>query len=163
MKRFGLVVCLALCALLVLPAAYARRNDAINPKLQQQYTQGLTLGSQQPAAKMTFKGSSPCNCTGRWKTNWGEMTLTQTANNKVTGQYTHDNGKIEGTIYGNSFSGRWSESPTYQDPNDGGLVELNFRPDCMSFTGRWKYGTSGDWKENNWTGEKISGAEKLPQ
>jgi hypothetical protein len=158
MRTLGLVLCLALCVLLVVPVVYAHRSDTTNPQIKQQYMQGLT---QQPAAKMMFKGGSPCNCTGKWKTNWGEMTLTQTADNKVTGQYTHDNGKIEGTISGNSFSGRWSESPTYQDPNDGGLVELEFKEDCLSFTGRWKYGTTGDWKENDWSGEKTQGASKL--
>jgi len=131
------IIVIALCLCLIAPAVYA----------------------QQPASKMTFKGSS-CVCGGKWQTNWGEMTLSQ-IEDKVTGQYTHDQGKIEGTISGTSFKGRWSEAPTYQDPKDGGLVEWEFSEDCMSFTGRWKYGTTGDWYENGWTGQKTQGAEKL--
>ena len=156
MKRIGLVVCLLLCVLLLVPAAYAHRDDTTIPPVQ--------MSINQPAAKLGFRGgSSPCICGGTWKTNWGQMVLSQTSDGKVTGDYTHDQGKIEGTISGNSFSGRWSEAPSYQDPNDGGLVEFQFDADCMTFTGRWKYGTSGDWKENNWTGEKIQGASKLWQ
>ncbi len=155
MKTLGIVLCVALCVLLVVPAAYARRDDNINESAQQ-----AALSSQPPAAKLGFKGRGPCDCTGQWKTNWGAMTLTQNPNNTITGQYTHDSGKIDGVISGNSFSGRWSEAPSYQDPNDGGLVELNLAPDCLSFTGRWKYGTTGDWKENNWSGDKIYGAPK---
>ena len=83
------------------------------------------------------------------------MSLSQTGDN-VTGTYTHDQGKIEGTISGTKFTGRWSESPTYQEPNDAGLVELELSPDWKSFTGRWNYGTSGKWYENNWSGERLT-------
>jgi hypothetical protein len=89
------------------------------------------------------------------------MTLSQYGDGKVTGQYTHDEGRIEGTISGNLFSGTWSEAPTYQGTNDAGLVELEFAEDCLSFTGRWKYGTTGGWYENGWTGKKIQGAPKM--
>ena len=153
MKRIGLAVCLLLCVLFLAPAAYARRDDTTVPP-------GPSLNLQPPAEKLTFKGTSPCICGGTWQSNWGEMMLSQTSDGKVTGEYTHDQGKIEGTISGNSFSGRWSEAPSYQDPNDGGLMELTFSDDCMTFTGRWKYGTTGDWKENNWSGQKIQGAPK---
>jgi len=165
MKTLGLVLCLVLCMFLAIPAAYATRDDSTNSQVQQQYV-GKFLGggqTQSPVTKLGFKGGSTCDCTGRWQTNWGEMTLTQTEDNNVTGRYTHDDGKIEGTISGRSFTGRWSEAPTYEDPNDGGLVELEFEPNCNSFTGRWKYGTTGDWKENGWTGERTSGAQKFPE
>jgi hypothetical protein len=149
---------------LVVPLVYAHRDETIVQQHQQEKQKFIDTGQQPPAEKLTFKGASSCDCTGKWRTNWDDMTLVQTPDNKVTGQYTHDNGKIEGTISGNSFSGRWSESPTYQDPDDGGLVELEFRPDCQSFTGRWKYGATGDWKENDWLGERILGApKKMPE
>jgi len=152
MRIFGLILCLALCVFLIAPAAHARREVTIPSAAEGP--------SQPPAAKLMFKGGSPCICGGTWQTNWGEMILSQTSEYKVVGTYTHDQGKIEGTISGNSFSGRWSEAPTYQDPNDGGLVELEFSEDCLSFTGRWKYGTTGGWYENGWTGTKTQGAPK---
>ncbi|MDD5044221.1 MAG: hypothetical protein PHH69_02140 [Candidatus Omnitrophica bacterium] len=152
MKILSLILCLLLCICLITPAVYARRDET-----------AITPAPQPPLAgdRLTFKGS-PCDPTGKWQTNWGKMKLTQ-AGGKVTGEYSHDSGKIEGTISRNSFSGRWSESPTYQEPKDAGLVELTFAPDCNSFTGRWRYGANGNWYENNWTGERINAQQKLPQ
>lgn len=160
MRKLGLGL-VAVSLVFFVALAYARRDESTNPQVQQELQQNLTMGSgmtQAPAAKMTIKGF-PCDCTGRWKTNWGEMTLDHVGE-KVTGSYTHDKGKIEGIMSGNSFSGTWSEAPSYQGPNDAGLVELNFKEDCKSFTGRWMYGSSGSWKENGWTGERIN-AEKV--
>jgi len=161
MKKFGLIFCLMLCMVFLTASGYAHRDDTTMPP-GQQYNQGLTMGAgetQAPASKLTLRGF-PCDCTGRWNTNWGEMVLDHIGD-KVTGQYTHDQGKIEGMISGNSFSGRWSEAPTYKEPNDAGLVELEFSQDCKTFTGRWMYGTNGSWKENGWTGERIN-VEKSP-
>jgi len=162
MKMFRLVFCLALFLALIVPVVHAYRDETIAEQKQQQYRKLIIGGQEQgiPVEKLTFKGSASCNCEGRWNTNWGEMSLTQAPDGQVTGTYTYDNGKIEGSISGMTFSGRWSESPSYQDPNDGGLVELEFSSDCKTFSGRWKYGTSGDWKENNWSGERITGMPK---
>jgi len=154
MRIFGLIVCIALCVFLIAPAAYARRDEP-TPKFP-----GSDV-TQPPAAKLGFRGGSPCVCGGIWDTNWGKMELSYYSDGRVVGTYTHDEGKIEGTISGHSFSGSWSEAPTYQGSNDAGLVELEFSEDCLSFTGRWKYGTTGGWYENGWTGKKIQGAPKL--
>ena len=152
MKTFSLLLCLVLCVFVVVPAVFAHRDDNTVPP-------GANLNLQPPAEKLTFKGDSPCICGGTWDTNWGKMELSYYSDGKVVGTYEHDQGKIEGTISGHSFSGRWSEAPSYQDPNDGGLVEFQFDQECMTFTGRWKYGTAGDWK-TNWSGQKIQGAPK---
>jgi len=96
---------------------------------------------------------TPTDCTfnGVWSTNWGEMTLTQTGA-IVTGTYTHDKGKITGTVSGNTLTGKWSEAPSYSEPNDAGDVELQISGDCKSFSsGKWRYGSSGSW-DGDWTG-----------
>jgi hypothetical protein len=90
----------------------------------------------------------PQNWTGVWDTNWGEMKLTQT-DGSVTGTYTYDQGKIQGTVQGDKLIGTWSEAPSYAPPNDAGDIEFTLSPDGNSFSGRWRYGSSGDWSE--WT------------
>lgn len=91
---------------------------------------------------------------GLWDTNWGEMTLIQTGI-KVSGTYTYDSGRIEGTISGNVLKGTWSESPSYSPPNDAGEVVFVMSEDGMSFTGEWRYGSEGDWG-------KWDGGTRLP-
>lgn len=86
---------------------------------------------------------------GEWTTSWGDMTLTQTGS-KVTGTYTYDQGKISGTVSGNILTGTWSEAPSYAPPHDAGEVEFVMSEDGKSFTGKWRYGSEGDW--GNWDG-----------
>lgn len=88
---------------------------------------------------------------GEWDTNWGKMILTQN-DNIVTGTYVHDSGKISGKVSGNKLTGTWSESPSYAAPNDAGDIEFTMSNDGKSFTGSWRYGSSGSW--SNWEGGK---------
>lgn len=88
---------------------------------------------------------------GEWDSNWGKMVITQNGAS-VTGTYTHDSGRINGTISGNVFTGTWSESPSYSAPNDAGDMELTMSADGKSFTGKWRYGSEGSW--GNWEGGK---------
>ena len=90
---------------------------------------------------------------GSWDTNWGIMTLSQSGN-KVTGTYVYRNGRISGIVSGNTLTGKWSESPTYQPPEQAGDVILKLSNDGMSITGEWRYGSSGDWS-GEWNGKKI--------
>jgi hypothetical protein len=91
---------------------------------------------------------------GKWDTEqWGEMTLQQNGS-KVTGEYEWDGGKITGTVSGNMLKGTWSEAPTYQPENDAGDFEFTISSDGNSFSGRWRYGYSGDW-DGDWDGERI--------
>lgn len=90
------------------------------------------------------------NVSGKWDTNWGEMILNQSGT-KVTGTYTHDNGKIEGVLKGNVMTGTWSESLTYSPPKDAGKVELTFTDN--SFKGKWGYGD--DKLTGSWSGTRI--------
>ena len=90
---------------------------------------------------------------GVWNTGWGKMILTQSGTN-VTGTYTHQDGKIKGIVKGNILTGKWSEAPSYSEPQDAGDVELELSEDGSSFSGRWRYGSSGEW-DGVWTGTRV--------
>jgi len=102
--------------------------------------------------------SPSLNWAGTWQTNWGTMHLSQSAG-QVTGTYEHDNGKIIGYIsknmLGNILVGTWSESPSYAPPNDAGDIEWVMSPDFNSFTGYWRYGSSGEW-DGTWDATRLS-------
>jgi len=95
---------------------------------------------------------SKCLFTGSWDSNWGDMEFAQDGDT-VTATYTHDEGRITGTMVGNVLVGKWSESPSYSEPNDAGDVELQLSEDCDSFEGHWRYGSGGDWS-GGWTGTR---------
>lgn len=90
---------------------------------------------------------------GTWSTTYGMMHLTQTGN-QVTGTYTHDNGHIVGTVSGNVLTGTWSEAPTYTAPANAGDFQFTISSDGKTFSGGWRYGSSGSWTMN-WTGTTI--------
>ena len=88
---------------------------------------------------------------GEWESNWGNMVITQNGTS-VTGTYTHDQGRITGTVSGNTFTGTWSEAPSYAPDHDAGDMTLVMAPDGMSFAGEWRYGSSGSW--GSWEGAR---------
>ncbi|MBC8275717.1 MAG: hypothetical protein H8E40_12215 [Chloroflexi bacterium] len=110
----------------------------------------LTVSTQQPG-----QGEQPQNIwTGKWESEeWGTMDLTQTGSS-VTGTYTWDQGKIDGTVNGDILGGTWSEEPSYAPPTDAGDFEFTLSSDGNSFTGKWRYGSSGEW-DGDWSGERI--------
>ena len=90
---------------------------------------------------------------GSWDSDWGTMQFTQSGN-EVTATYTHDEGRIKGTVSGNTLTGTWSESPSYQPPDDAGDVVLTMAANGNSFTGNWRYGiNTGTW-DGIWTATK---------
>jgi hypothetical protein len=91
------------------------------------------------------------NWAGSWDTNWGGMKLTQTGR-KVRGTYGRDNGRIAGRVTGKMLRGTWSEAPTYKPPHDAGDIEYLMSDDGKSFKGKWRYGSTGPWKDDPWTG-----------
>ena len=102
----------------------------------------------------TSTDNGPSEWAGTWDSGqWGEMKLTQNGST-VTGTYTWDEGKIEGTVFGNMLRGTWSESPSYSSPDDAGDFEFTLSSDDNSFTGKWRYGSDGDW-DGDWTAEKT--------
>ena len=96
--------------------------------------------------------------TGSWQTDFGAMKLSQSGSS-VKGTYTHDQGRIRGTADRALLSGTWSEAPTYRPPDDAGDVQLRMSVDGLSFTGRWRYGSSGDWSSATWTGTRTTPIE----
>ena len=99
----------------------------------------------------TAAGRTPASATwnGTWSTNWGAMTLVQRGS-RVTGSYTHDHGKIEGTAIGSTLAGRWSEEPTYAGPGDAGPVVLQIDLSGLQFKGKWAY--EGQTPNRSWSG-----------
>jgi len=116
------------------------------------------IGSVDQAIKITvYPQTSALNWSGTWDSSWGTMYLTQSLG-KVTGTYDYQGGKIEGYISknlsGDILVGTWSEDPSYAPPDDAGDIEFIMSPDLNSFTGQWRYGSSGDW-HTDWTGTRI--------
>jgi len=108
----------------------------------------ITSGTSTAAAGVTGPWS------GSWNSDWGTMQFTQSGN-EVTATYTHDEGRIRGTVSGNTLTGTWSESPSYQPPDDAGDVILTMAADGNSFTGNWRYGiNTGTW-DGTWTATKT--------
>jgi hypothetical protein len=97
---------------------------------------------------------SDCIWSGTWDTSWPTghaiMELTQNGTH-VVGSYDHDNGRIAGSIQGSVLTGTWSESPTYSPSEDAGDVEFSIAPNCLTFTGRFRFGSAGDWTVWNGT------------
>jgi hypothetical protein len=118
----------------------------------------LAAGCTSPGASLPSAGApaatiAPTPWTGSWESTWGTMVFTQTGN-KVTGTYTHDNGKIEGTVSGNTLTGTWSEAPTYAPTKDAGDFVITLASDEKSFTGNWRYGSgTGKW-DGAWNAKK---------
>jgi hypothetical protein len=91
---------------------------------------------------------------GRWQTNLGVMELGQDGS-RVYGGYETDQGQIGGTAKGQVLTGTWVQAPSFQMPEDGGTFKLTMSDDGQSFTGRWRYGTSGAWEKTKWSGQRL--------
>ena len=100
--------------------------------------------------------SQSCDWTGSWSTNYGQMELQQSGIT-VTGTYTWDQGRIQGSVFGNRLVGTWSEAPSYSPTADAGDFEFTLSDDCNSFSGRWRYGSSGEWR-TDWSGTREAPA-----
>lgn len=100
------------------------------------------------------------NFSGKWLCGeWGTLNITQIGD-VITGTYTYDSGKLKGKVSGDKLSGNWSEAPSYSAPKDAGDVEFTMSADGKSFTGRWRYGSSGDW--STWNGQRDRSNELPP-
>jgi len=80
----------------------------------------------------------------------------QQVEGNVSGTYDWDGGRInvkQSKTSGLAI-GTWSESPTYMPPDDAGDIEIQQSRDGDSFTGKWRYGSSGGWI-GEWNGTRI--------
>jgi len=89
---------------------------------------------------------------GTWTTDWGNMRLRQSGTH-LEGDYDHEQGRITGEVAGNVLTGAWSEAPSYQPPQDGGELQFTLSADGNSWTSRWRYGSTGEWR-TNWNGTR---------
>jgi hypothetical protein len=90
---------------------------------------------------------------GTWASpEWGTMVLTQSGTS-VSGTYTHDAGRITGSVSGNVLTGTWTEAPTRAGPKDAGPFRFTMSSDLRSWSGTWQYadGSGG----GNWTGTRV--------
>ena len=113
-------------------------------------------GNWQSSSPPSQPAVQSCNISGAWSSNWGDMTFVQNGNS-VTGTYTHDNGRINGVMYGNELKGSWSEAPSYQPSSDAGDIRFTFTDNCQKFTGDWRYGIKqeyGSLTQNRWNGTR---------
>ncbi len=121
---------------------------------QKEYPLDKWRSKMRVTEEYTEKKGGGLDVSGEWKTRFGTLTLLQSAS-KVTGNYTSDNGKIEGTMEGGVLKGTWSESPSYKPPKDAGDVEFVFSGDGRSFKGKWRYGHGGSGWKGGWNGTRM--------
>lgn len=107
----------------------------------------LTIGVFIPVTGQASDDLGNYSWEGEWDSYWGHMVITQYGD-QVSGTYTYDNGRINGTVSGNTFTGTWAESPSYSAPNDAGEIILEMASEGKTFSGKWRYGYSGNW--NDW-------------
>ncbi len=103
-----------------------------------------------PATMQDLQDAVTGSFSGSWQTSWGMMTL----NAGGSGSYTHDKGKITGSVNGRILTGTWSEAPSYSPPNDAGDIEFTLSEDGNSWSGKWRYGSEGSWK-SDWSGTRV--------
>ena len=96
--------------------------------------------------KQTSTEPSAKNAAGIYKTDFNEMTISQTGN-RVTGTYKYSNGRIEGTLNGRTLTGWW-----YQSNGKGRLI-FEFNADFSAFTGKWSYNDAQP--SSGWNGTRI--------
>jgi uncharacterized cupin superfamily protein len=79
-----------------------------------------------------------------YNTEYGDMTLNFNGDN-VTGNYTHQNGKLRGSLDGNVLTGTWTQS------NGSGSFIFTFGEGFNSFDGQWNYKGEGSMR-GGWNG-----------
>ncbi|MCK4258712.1 MAG: LysM peptidoglycan-binding domain-containing protein [Halanaerobiales bacterium] len=95
---------------------------------------------------------------GKWITNWGDMTLKQSGRN-ITGSYSihglKDIGKLSGVLSNNTIIGTWNEKSIYKSVSDNGKFKFIFK-DKNSFIGSWGYNESYGSLETgyHWNGKR---------
>lgn len=65
---------------------------------------------------------------------------------RVSGTYTHKEGRLEGTLSGNTLTGRWTQS------NGKGRLIFRFNADFSGFAGVWNYGDATP--DRQWNGRR---------
>ena len=82
---------------------------------------------------------------GPYQSDFGVLTLRRNGSG-VTGTYTHKEGRVEGTLNGNTLTGRWTQS------NGEGRLIFRFNTDYSGFSGVWSYGDAAP--DRAWNGRR---------
>jgi len=138
-------------------------NHTINLKVQdnngdwsEDVTTILKILPREEPTPEPVSPSLTANWSGQWDCGiWGVLTLTQSGD-QVTGTYTYQGGILTATATGengNTLVGTWSEDPTHMPPKDAGDIEFTISADGNSFTGHWRYDSSGSWQ--SWEGQRV--------
>jgi hypothetical protein len=90
---------------------------------------------------------------GVYNSDFNELTLRRNGS-QVTGTYKHRNGRVEGTLSGQTLTGMW-----YQD-NGKGRLTFEFNADFSAFTGKWNYNDAEPTRQ--WNGTRIGGSAAPP-
>jgi len=97
----------------------------------------------------TGKSADP-GFAGHWTSpQWGEHYII-VENGVMKIIYTHDDGRVVGTLDGTTFSGWWTEVPSRQPTRDAGDVTFRLTGSGATRTidGTWRYGAEGSLREN---------------
>ncbi len=96
---------------------------------------------------------------GKWITDFGEISFPAEARRRIDAPYTHNNGRLFGTLTGRVFSGEWvqsaSDSPCSISRHGSphwGAVELRFNEAFNRFTGVWNYCGKTAGSDKKWSG-----------
>jgi hypothetical protein len=94
--------------------------------------------------------------TGHWVSSDFGDAYVQVEGAEVRVVYTHDGGRMTGSLRGLTFVGWWSETPSRRPSDDAGEVELTFVRSGGKLTaqGWWRPGTDSEF-EAEWTMEKA--------
>jgi hypothetical protein len=161
MSYVGLLM-LVLSVFFLISAASAALVDNFTPAAGTSSSSGSTSGTDTGAGGNSSGGgttASACDLTGTWDfvgIDTHTLVITQSGNT-IHGDYVDQSGKIDGVLSGNSFTGTWSESPTYKGPNDAGKFVLTLASDCNSLSGTWGYDQASTGG-HTWVGTKKSGS-----
>jgi hypothetical protein len=103
------------------------------------------------------------NVSGTWDTTFKDWNAQQNGN-KVSGSYDYNEGRVSGTLSGNTLTGYWVEKETVvlcSTARDGsrnwGKIVFNFRQDGSGFSGRFGSCDSSNLP-GGWSGTRVGGA-----
>lgn len=98
------------------------------------------------SAQSTPTQQSYLQIAGKYSTGFGDMVLRQNGAS-VSGEYTYNDGLIEGTLSGNILTGTWKET------SSSGTIRFVFKSDGSGFTGKWAPGDNEP--SSGWDGQRI--------
>jgi len=144
----GVLAALTVLGAVTLSACGASSSGPPAPSTQPNHS------ATQPPAEGTPPSTAPATSAfaGHWSSpTWGQNYVVVKGSTMMI-VYDHDDGRVTGTIQGDTFTGWWTEASSRKPPNDAGEVQFRVLGTGSNRTidGTWKYGTDGsvheDWE-----------------